>query len=96
MTPFARKFRKSLPFITFAIVFFLLTLLSYFIIQNSNQVYNEHQSLSMITLSEKITNLMYTDAMQHLSKAYMARSLLQRNGDALLENPDDSHFSLKG
>ena len=92
MTPFARRFRKSLPVITVAIVFILLSLLSFFIIQNSKQVYNEHQSLSMITLSEKITNLMYNDSMQHLSKAYMARSLLQRSGENLLENPETYSF----
>ncbi len=95
MTPFARKFRKALPIITVAIVFILLSLLSYFIIENSNKVYNEHQSLSMITLSERITNLMYNDSMQHLSKAYMARSLLQRNGEALLENPDAFAFQFE-
>ena len=83
MTPFARKIRKLLPTITFAVVFVLLTLLSYFIIENSNQVYNEHQSLSMITLSEKFSNLMYNDSMQHLSKVFFARSILQRNGDNL-------------
>ena len=86
MTPFARQFRKSLPAITFAIVFVLLSLLSYFIIENSNQVYNEHQSLSMITLSEKFSNLMYNNSMQHLSKVFFARSILQKNGDIL----DDS------
>ncbi len=86
MTPFARKIRKLLPTITFAVVFVLLTLLSYFIIENSNQVYNEHQSLSMITLSEKFSNLMYNDSMQHLSKVFFARSILQRNGDNLDDN----------
>lgn len=86
MTPFARKIRKLLPIITFAVVFILLSLLAYFIIENSNQVYNEHKSLSMITLSEKFSNLMYNDSMQHLSKVFFARSILQRNGDNLDDN----------
>ncbi len=58
MTPFARKFRKALPIITVAMIFILLSVLSFFIIENSNKVSNGQQSLSMITLSERITNLM--------------------------------------
>lgn len=83
MTPFFRKIRKTFPGITFIIVFSVLTLLSFLIIQNSNQIYNERQSLAMITLSEKFTNLMYSDSMQHLSKVYLARSILQKNGNNL-------------
>ncbi len=78
MTPFLRKFRKSLPVIIFIIIFALLMLLSFFIIQNNNQIYNERQYIAMVKLSERYTITMYQNSMKYLTKVFSLRSLVQR------------------